>query len=337
MAGLVHVLALSAHCARQLRLGSSLAGQLASENERITGAFSTTLTPIERARLLDGQHAYLKATVLRQMGRTEDAASFLRTAEAIFGDVRGGRVVSIMWLRAQVLGELAELAERSGEQRALRVVAHAEWQDGACQRIHGITQDITPRKRRERAQEQERVRLDNIVRSMNAGVWEWDVARGQISVNDEWVAMLGHTLDDFGPLTYERWVELLHPDDVGTSVKHLSDHFHLGKSHYESRFRLRHRDGHWVWVRDRGRVITWTPEGQPEWMYGTHRDITASKQAQQRLAASEDLLSRTGHVAGVGGWARRRRAGEQAQAPRRLRRRHPPRPRHRHPRRGGAS
>lgn len=99
---------------RQLRLGRSLANQLASENERITGSFSTSLTPAERARLLDGQHAYLKATTLRQLGRPGEAEALLRQSEAMLGEVRDGRVISVAWLRAQVLGELAEVAERSG-------------------------------------------------------------------------------------------------------------------------------------------------------------------------------------------------------------------------------
>ena len=100
---------------RQLRLGRSMASQLASENERITSSFSTSLTPPERARLLDGQHAYLKATTLRQLGRSSEAVALLREAEATLGEVRDGRVISVAWLRAQVLGELAEVAERSGQ------------------------------------------------------------------------------------------------------------------------------------------------------------------------------------------------------------------------------
>jgi CHAT domain-containing protein len=99
---------------RSLAIGPALAGQLASESGRITGEYSLSLTPLERATLLDGQHAYLKATALRQLGRADEAAGFLRAAEASFGNVRGGRVVSVAWLRAQVLGELAEVAERSG-------------------------------------------------------------------------------------------------------------------------------------------------------------------------------------------------------------------------------
>jgi CHAT domain-containing protein len=97
---------------RNLRIGPAIAGQLASESGRITGEYSLSLTPLERATLLDGQHAYLKATALRQLGRSAEATPFLQAAEASFGQVRGGRVVSVAWLRAQVLGELAEVAER---------------------------------------------------------------------------------------------------------------------------------------------------------------------------------------------------------------------------------
>lgn len=100
---------------RMLKIGPALAGQLASESGRITGDYSLSLTPLERARLLDGQHDYLKATALRLLGRGDEGASLLRSAETAFADVRGGRVVSVGWLRAQVLSELAQVAERAGQ------------------------------------------------------------------------------------------------------------------------------------------------------------------------------------------------------------------------------
>ena len=99
---------------RALQIGPAMAGQLASESGRITGDFSLSLTPLERARLLDGQHAYLKATALRLLGRADEGTGLLRSAESAFGEVRDGRVVSVAWLRAQVLAELAEVAERNG-------------------------------------------------------------------------------------------------------------------------------------------------------------------------------------------------------------------------------
>jgi CHAT domain-containing protein len=103
-----------AQAVRALTIGPALAGQLASESGRITAEYSLTLTPMERARLLDGQHAYLKATALRQLGRAGEAPALLAAAEQAFAEVRDGRVVSVAWLRTQVLGELAEIAERAG-------------------------------------------------------------------------------------------------------------------------------------------------------------------------------------------------------------------------------
>lgn len=100
---------------RALTIGAALAGQLSSESGRTTGEYSLSLTPLERARLLDGQHDYLKATVLRQLGRSGEAPALLAAAERSFAEVRDGRVISVVWLRAQVLGELAENAERAGE------------------------------------------------------------------------------------------------------------------------------------------------------------------------------------------------------------------------------
>ena len=99
---------------KNLRISPVLAGQLASENDRVTGAYSLSLTPLERTQLLDGQHAYLRATALRLLGRSAESTALLEQAEATLASVRDGRVVSIVWLRAQVLGELAEVAERGG-------------------------------------------------------------------------------------------------------------------------------------------------------------------------------------------------------------------------------
>ncbi len=100
---------------RELRIGPAMANRLAAENERVASSYILSLTPLERAQLLDGQADYLRATGLRVLGRTDEAGLRLRRANATLSEVRGGRVVSIIWLRAQVLGGLAEVAERNGQ------------------------------------------------------------------------------------------------------------------------------------------------------------------------------------------------------------------------------
>jgi PAS domain S-box-containing protein len=148
----------------------------------------------------------------------------------------------------------------------------------------------------------ERQRLENIIRGTNAGTWEWNVQTGERRYNARWAEMLGHTLAEVEAMGPGIWHALVHPEDKDRSSAELNRHFAGEIDLYECELRMRHRDGHWVWILDRGRVNSWTEDHQPLWMYGTHRDITAAKEAQQRLAASEALLNRTGRVAGVGGW-----------------------------------
>ena len=101
---------------RSLQIGPAMARRLAAESVNATrGVVAMSLTPIERAQLLDGQADYLRATGLRLLGNGELAQNNLLRANTTLAEVRDGRVISILWLRAQVLSELAELAEGSGD------------------------------------------------------------------------------------------------------------------------------------------------------------------------------------------------------------------------------
>ncbi len=174
--------------------------------------------------------------------------------------------------------------------------------DGQPLRILAGLQDVTLRHRAERALDEERQRLHNILEGTSAGTWEWHLPSGALRCNERWAAVLGDTLAELGPLSIHDRTSRLHPDDVAP-VKHLmAEHFAGRSPHYEFEPRLRHRDGHWVWLLSRGRVMRWTADGQPEWMFGTVQDISARKQQEQALRKSEDFLDRTGRLAGVGGW-----------------------------------
>jgi diguanylate cyclase (GGDEF)-like protein/PAS domain S-box-containing protein len=66
--------------------------------------------------------------------------------------------------------------------------------------------------------------------------------------------------------------------------------------------RLKRRDGRWIWLQDRGRLVTRTPDGKPEWMFGIHIDISRMKQQEAELRRTQSLLERSNELAGVGGW-----------------------------------
>ncbi len=157
---------------------------------------------------------------------------------------------------------------------------------------------------------QEQQRLAAIIDGTDAGTWEWNVQTGETRFNDRWAQIVGHTLEDLQPISIQTWLRFVHPEDLKRSQSALQAHFSGATDRYECEARMLHRDGSVVWVLDRGRVRTRTADGKPEWMFGTHIDITASKQREQALEKSESFLDRTGRTAGVGGWELNLESGE---------------------------
>lgn len=166
----------------------------------------------------------------------------------------------------------------------------------------GSVEDVTERLQSRRALDEERVRLAAIIQCTGVGTWEWNVQTGETRFNGRWAEIVGATLDELSPTTIQTWVDLADPEDMARSSVLLQAHFAGETVAYECEARMRHRDGQWVWVLSRGKVLTRTVEGQPEWMFGTHLDITARKAQEDRLRKSEELLNRTGALARVGGW-----------------------------------
>ncbi|MBL8481709.1 MAG: PAS domain S-box protein, partial [Rhodocyclaceae bacterium] len=134
----------------------------------------------------------------------------------------------------------------------------------------------------------ERRRLRDILEGTNVGTWEWNVASGETVFNERWANIIGLSLADISPTNISTWIRYAHPDDLDRSNELLKKHFSGELSHYECEVRMHHKDGHWVWVLDRGRVSSWTAEGKPLLMSGTHQDISEIKLSQTELIAARD-------------------------------------------------
>ncbi len=139
----------------------------------------------------------------------------------------------------------------------------------------------------------ERRRLANVIHATNAGTWEWNVATGETVFNHRWAEMLGYRLEELQPVSIRTWKSLTHPDDLRLALEMLEQHFTGQTAFYECRLRMRHRDGRWVWIADRGRVVTWTPDGRPEMMFGTHLDVSAAARAEEELRQTNRQLEET--------------------------------------------
>jgi PAS domain S-box-containing protein len=150
--------------------------------------------------------------------------------------------------------------------------------------------DITGRKHAEQNLAQERQRLENIIQGTHIGTWEWNVQTGETVFNSRWAEIVGYTLEELAPISISTWMSLAHPDDLAASEAMLEKHFRGELDYYDLECRMRHKNGSWVWVLDRGKVTAWSDDGQPLLMSGTHQDITARKQIEAELQQSEGRM-----------------------------------------------
>ena len=162
--------------------------------------------------------------------------------------------------------------------------------------LYFVADDVTELLQGRRALEQalrtqnaERGRLASIIDATNVGTWEWNVQTGETRFNERWAEIIGYHLSDLEPTSVATWTSLVHPDDLERSNDLLRRHFRGDSRYYECETRLRHRDGHWMWVLNRGAVITTTPDGKPEWMFGTHLDISQRHAAEEALRQAKQL------------------------------------------------
>ncbi len=128
--------------------------------------------------------------------------------------------------------------------------------------------------------------LDLAVRGSNAGVWDWRINEDTVSHNSQWCRLLGlnedhlvHPLKDFSAL--------LHADDREMVMRRIQDCLD-GKGQYVSEHRLRHSNGAYLWVLDKGDVAERDHEGKPLRMVGSFVDMSDRKKAEDAIRASEE-------------------------------------------------
>jgi len=155
-----------------------------------------------------------------------------------------------------------------------------------------IILDISERKRTQEILLSERERLAGIIEGTNVGTWEWNIQTGETILNDRWAEIIGYTLDEISPTTIDTWSKYAHPDDLITSNEAIQKHINGDYEYYEMEARMKHKDGHWVWVLDRGKVTTWSEDGKPLLMQGTHQDITERKRNEAKINEQLEELRR---------------------------------------------
>jgi two-component system CheB/CheR fusion protein len=98
--------------------------------------------------------------------------------------------------------------------------------------------------------------------------------------------LLGSPVEPGCP-SYEWWQSRVHPDDVERGWKDTRLALNMAAPAFDVQYRVRHHNGHWIWVWDRGRIVR-DAEGQVTRVVGHVTDITAQKEAEEALRQGDD-------------------------------------------------
>ncbi|WP_295645960.1 PAS domain S-box protein [uncultured Methylibium sp.] len=164
--------------------------------------------------------------------------------------------------------------------------------------------DITAQRSAEAALAQAEARWRFALEGAGDGVWDYDEEGGQVFYSPRWKTMLGYRDNEIGGSLLE-WSRRVHPDDY-PPVREAIRRYRNGESdEYRTEHRLRHKEGHWIWVLDRARIVERRADGTPRRVVGIHTDITRLKAAEEALRdkqaaelasrAKTEFLSRMSH------------------------------------------
>jgi PAS domain S-box-containing protein len=170
--------------------------------------------------------------------------------------------------------------------------------DGKPVRFAGSLADITEQCETRKALELSEERHSLMVRGVNDGIWDWDLVDPTKQYHSpRWYEIVGYTEADF-PKDPAAYFALVHPDDRARVEEALRRNFERGER-YALEIRLKHRDGHYLWVLTRGETVR-DATGRPLRIVGSICDISERKQADEQVLSLQDQLAHVGRVGAMG-------------------------------------
>ncbi|MGX5845896.1 PAS domain S-box protein [Mesorhizobium sp. PL10] len=151
-------------------------------------------------------------------------------------------------------------------------------------------ENIDARKQSEARIAEAETRWNFALASAGQGVWDLDMRKGGTTYSATWVKMLGYADGELDG-DPDRWLEMIHPDDQEKVAEADRAHLEGKTAFFEAEFRMRHKDGHWVWILDRGKTLERDSEGRLIRAIGSLTDITQRKQTEESLIVSAAALA----------------------------------------------
>ncbi len=162
-----------------------------------------------------------------------------------------------------------------------------------------IIRDTSDKKLIEGVISEGRERFELALENAGHGYWDWNVATGTVYLDPAWKAIYGFKPDELES-SYASWETRIHPEDLPRVLESLSIHLKSQQMRYDVEYRAQKKDGTWIWLITRGRVIQRDREGKPLRMIGTVHDITERKESVDALRLQEERFRKAFDFAPIG-------------------------------------
>ncbi|MDO8453044.1 MAG: PAS domain-containing sensor histidine kinase [Sulfurimonas sp.] len=141
-------------------------------------------------------------------------------------------------------------------------------------------------------------RYEYAINGTNDGIWDWNLESCEIYFSPIWKKMLGYEESELEN-ALSTWESHVHPDDLEKAEKDYTENIEGKTSYYENVHRLKHKNGHWVWILARGKTI-FNNESKAIRMVGFHTDITEIKNLEHKLREKDEIMIAQSHNAAMG-------------------------------------
>ncbi len=131
-------------------------------------------------------------------------------------------------------------------------------------------------------------RMELALIGSNDGIWDWNILDNTVYFSPRWKEMLGYR-DDELPNEVKTWSDRIYPDDAPDTWEDIYKNVNGETEYYENVHRLKHKDGHWVWIQDRGKIQC-NKSGKAIRMIGTHTDITKEKELHLKFVHQAQII-----------------------------------------------
>ena len=131
-------------------------------------------------------------------------------------------------------------------------------------------------------------RMELALTGSNTSIVDWNLTNNDFYLSPSWKEMLGYR-DDELPNTILTWRERVHRDDKKNLFASLRRTKNEKIVYYENNHRLKHKDGHWIWILGRAQLI-YDENGTAVRMIGTHADITKEKELQLKYSQQAQMI-----------------------------------------------